>query len=171
MQLYARVCEQANGAITAPELVALFNQLDALTSEEGTIGGAVAYNEPGVMTFLMYLSFLVYYTLLIVSDLGPRNNYNSMWIAGVLIVSSFGLYAISVRYANPFSIRTGNSTQKPLISQACRQNEVAITSVFARPRRVEAVVPVGTSLSLGLGPEDSRTMCGGRKYDFLLHKR
>lgn len=142
---------EANGAIKTPELVALFNQLDVLTSEEGTIGGSVAYHEPGAMTFFKYLSFIVYYTLLIVSDLSPQNNYNSMWIAGVLIGSSFGLYAISVRYANPFAVRTGNSTQRPLISQACRQNEVAITSVFARPRRVDMVVPPGMSLSLGLG--------------------
>lgn len=141
---------EANGAIKAPELVSLFGQLNALTAEEGTIGGAVAYDAPGAMTFLLYLSFLAYYTLLIVSDLSPNNSYNSMWIAGVLIVSSFGLYAISVRYANPFAIRTGNSTQKPLISQACREIEVAIAGVFARPRRVEEAVTAGTSLSLGL---------------------
>lgn len=142
---------EASGAIKAPELVALFHQLDALTADEGTVGGAVAYDEPGAMTFLMYLSFLVYYTLLIVSDLSPQANYNSMWIAGVLIVSSFGLYAISVRYANPFAVRTGNSTQKPLISQACRQTEVAITAVFARPRQIEAAVAAGAALSLGIG--------------------
>ena len=137
----------AKGHIQGAELATMFAQLSALTNEEGAIGGLVSYSPPGVMTLLLYLSFFAYYFLLILSDLGPNNGWSSVWIVAVLIVSNFGIYTLSGRYANPFMIRTGNSTQKALVAQTCRDTEMAIASVYNTPRRVETIT--GTALSAG----------------------
>lgn len=126
---------EARGSITGHELATMFAQLSALTNAEGSIGGLVAYSPPNVMSLLLYTSFFAYYVLLIVSDLGPNNEWSSVWIVGVLIVSNVGLYALSNRYSNPFLIHTGNSTQKPLIAQICRDTETAIAGVYNRARR------------------------------------
>lgn len=129
---------EARGAIKPPEMATIFAQLGKLTAEEGTIGGGVVYSQPGIITLLLYITFFAYYALLILSDLGPNNEWNSLWITAVLIMSNLGVYALSVRYSNPFRVRTGNSTQRPLISQTCREMEVAIAGVYGRRRRFDS---------------------------------
>lgn len=140
---------EANGSIKPPELVSLFGQLNAIAADEGAIAGAVAYDAPGAITFLLYVSFFVYFVLLIVGDVAPKNSWNSLWIAAIIIVSNFGLYAIGVRYRNPFAVRTVNSTQRPIISHTCRETEVAIDAVFKHPRRPHGSMD-GSVVSLSL---------------------
>jgi len=129
---------EARGAIEPPEMATIFAQLGKLTAEEGTIGGGVVYSQPGIITLLLYITFFAYCVLLILSDLGPNNEWNSLWITAVLIMSNLGVYVLSVRYSNPFRVRTGNSTQRPLIRQTCREMEVAIAGVYSRRRRFDS---------------------------------
>lgn len=124
------------GLIKPPELGLFFSQLNALTAEEGAIGGAVSYAPPYILTILLYAVFVLYYALLIVSDLGPNNEWNAVWIVAILITANYGIYSISERYSNPFTVKTGNSTQKPLVSVTCRATERAIDGVFSRRGRL-----------------------------------
>lgn len=155
---------ESEGKIKPPELVTIFAQLNALTGEEGSIGGTQGYALPGILTFLLYLIFALYYFLLILSDLGPTNEWQSLWIVGILITTNFGLFSVSNRYANPFTVSVKNSTQVPLISDAARGCEVAIDGVFGKRGRIAALGAPGggkgsvqlkggatTQLSLGLG--------------------
>ncbi|MGZ0213545.1 MAG: hypothetical protein ACKVI4_13830 [Actinomycetales bacterium] len=123
---------EANGLIKPPELGLFFSQLNALTAEEGSIGGAVSYAPPFILSVLLYGVFLIYYGLLVISDLGPTNEWNATWIVAVLITANYGIFSVSQRYSNPFKVRTGNSTQRPLVSVTCRETERAIEGVFAR---------------------------------------
>ena len=83
---------------------------------------------------------------------------------GILITTNFGLFSVSNRYANPFTVSVKNSTQVPLISDAARGCEVAIDGVFGKRGRIAALGAPGggkgsvqlkggatTQLSLGLG--------------------
>jgi hypothetical protein len=147
---------EAAGQIKAPELGIVFAQLNALTGEEGSIGGIQGYAPPGVLNFLLYTIFALYYLLLILGDLGANNGWQSLWIVGVLIVTNFGIWQISEKYANPFTVSVKTSTQTPLISDSARGTEVAIDGVFGRKRLVGdgpggGGGPVPPSLSFGLG--------------------
>ena len=125
---------EADGKIKPPELGIVFGQLNALTGEEGSIGGIQGYAPPGVLNFLLYAIFILYYLLLILGDLGANNGWQSLWIVGVLIVTNFGIWQISEKYANPFNVSVKTSTQEPLISDGARGTEVAIDGVFGRKR-------------------------------------
>ena len=148
---------EAAGLIKTPELSLIFNQLNAVTGEEGSIGGTQGYSLPGILNFLLYVIFLVYYVLLILCDLGVNNQWQSLWIVAVLIVTNFGIWQISERYANPFNVSVKSSTQKPLISEAARGTEIAIDGVFGRKRGgvvtsgAGAVTTTGLSIGLGMG--------------------
>lgn len=133
---------ESNNLIKPAELSLLFAQLNALTAEEGAITGAVSYSPPAILTLLLYVVFAVYYGLLIVSDLGPNNEWNSLWIVAALITANFGIFTVSGRYSNPFKIKTGNSTQRPLVSVTCRATERSIEGVFTRPRRDKSKLAV-----------------------------
>ncbi len=151
---------EAESQIKPPELGIVFAQLNALTGEEGSIGGIQGYAPPGVLNFLLYTIFALYYLLLILGDLGANNGWQSLWIVGVLIVTNFGIWQISEKYANPFNVSVKTSTQKPLISDGARGTEVAIDGVFGRKRLQgdgpgavagPSGAPAPTSLSFGLG--------------------
>lgn len=125
---------EADGLIKPAELGLFYSQLNALTAEEGSIGGAASYAPPFILSVLLYGVFLIYYGLLVISDLGPTNEWNATWIVGVLITANYGIFSISQRYSNPFKVRTSNSTQRPLVSATCRETERAIEGVFSRRR-------------------------------------
>lgn len=125
---------EAMELIKPAELGLFYSQLSTLTAEEGSIGGAVSYAPPFILNLLLYTVFLIYYALLVVSDLGPTNEWNATWIVAVLITANYGIFSISRRYSNPFSVRTGNSTQRPLVGVTCRSTERAIEGVFSRRR-------------------------------------
>tara|TARA_Y100000389_G_scaffold156191_1_gene157014 strand:- start:23 stop:1150 length:1128 start_codon:yes stop_codon:yes gene_type:complete len=158
---------ESSGQMKAPELVLFYNQLNLLTGEEGSIGGVDGYSPPAVLTFLMYLLFVIYFSLLSLGDLAINNSWQSLWIIGVLVVGNLGLFQLSRRYANPFDVSPSRSTQKPIITNAARGTETAIDAIFSRNRlpgggsvTTLAVVPGGqggvaprapAGISLGLG--------------------
>lgn len=125
---------EAEGKIKAPELVLFYNQLNLLTGEEGSIGGIDGYSPPGVLNFLMYLLFFIYFTLLSLGDLAVNNSWQSLWIVGVLVIGNLGLFQLSQRYSNPFDVSPTRSTQKPIITDAARGTEIAIDAIFGAIR-------------------------------------
>ena len=80
-----------SGILKPAEMQVVFMQISAITQEEGGIGGTQGYALPGVLNFLLYLIFFIYYLLLILCDLGASNGWQSLWIVSVLIVTNFGV--------------------------------------------------------------------------------
>lgn len=127
---------EAEKKIKPAELGALLGHLNALTGEEGAIGGMSEYSPPMILDILLYIVFIMYYILLIFSDLGPSAQWNSLWIVAVLIVANFGVFVVSNRYSNPFRVRSGQSTQKAFISLGAQGTERAIEGIFSRSGRI-----------------------------------
>ena len=127
---------EAEKKIKPAELGALLGHLNALTSEEGAIGGMSEYSPPSILDILLYIVFIMYYILLIFSDLGPSAQWNSLWIVAVLIVANFGVFVVSNKYSNPFRVRRGRSTQKAFISLGAQETERAIEGIFSRSGRI-----------------------------------
>ena len=125
---------ESSGKIKPPELNLFYNQLNALTGEEGSIGGIDGYGQPAVLTFMMYALFFIYFALLSLGDLAVNNSWQALWIIGVLVVGNLGLFQLSRRYANPFDVSPTRSTQKPLITDAARGTEQAIDAIFSTGR-------------------------------------
>lgn len=125
---------ESEGKIKPPELGLFYNQLNLLTGEEGSIGGIDGYSPPGVLNFLMYLLFFIYFTLLCLGDLALNNSWQSLWIVGVLVIGNLGLFQLSQRYSNPFDVSPSRSTQKPIITDAARGTEIAIDAIFGAAR-------------------------------------
>jgi predicted membrane chloride channel (bestrophin family) len=130
-----------NGEIKPGELGALFKQIDALTAAEGVIASRVSFTYPRILRVLLYIVFFAWLCLLSLTDIGPSSGWNSLWLVGLLSLSSVGLYAMSNRYSNPFTIRSKDSTQTPLVGIACREAERAIDGVFAFRRVPKAIRP------------------------------
>lgn len=128
---------EADGKIKPPELGLFYNQLNLLTGEEGSIGGIDGYSPPGVLNFLMYVLFFIYFALLSLGDLALNNSWQSLWIVGVLVIGNLGLFQLSQRYSNPFDVSPSRSTQKPIITDAARGTELAIDAIFGAPRSVK----------------------------------
>lgn len=127
---YVHMLEDS-GEIKPGELGALFKQIDALTAAEGKIASSVNFSYPRILRALLYTVFFTWLFLLSLTDIGPSSGWNSLWLVGLLSLASVGLYAMSNRYANPFMIRSKDSTQTPLVGIACREAEVAIDGIFA----------------------------------------
>lgn len=132
---------EAEKKIKPAELGALLGHLNALTGEEGAIGGMSEYSPPMILDILLYIVFIMYYILLIFSDLGPSAQWNSLWIVAVLIVANFGVFVVSNRYSNPFRVRSGQSTQKAFISLGAQGTERAIEGIFSRSGRLSDMPP------------------------------
>jgi len=115
------------------EYAVLFAQLNAVTAAEGSIGAMSGYNPPYILDGLLFVVFILYLGLALVSDLIPNNGANAIWIASVVAFCTIVFFQISDRYWNPMALRSKRSGQEPLISNMCMSTEVAITAVFARP--------------------------------------
>lgn len=113
---------------------------------------------------MLIILYALYLLLLLVTDLVPTNQWNSIWIVAILtfctgacalntpthhcvltswvfLLSAVAFYQISERYSNAAKLRTGSSGQVPFIPMTCRATEVAVTSIFARAK--SAVVGAG----------------------------
>ena len=116
------------------EYAVLFTQINAVTAAQGGIGGTSGYSQPYLMKYLLTILYVVYLFLLSISDLVPNNGWNSIWIGAVIAFCTIAFYQISERYGNPMKLRSARSGQKPFISLACIETEIAITAIFARPK-------------------------------------
>lgn len=114
------------------EYAVLFTQVNGATAAEGAIGGISGYTGPYVMKYLLYILYTLYLALLLVTDLVPNNEWNSVWISAVLAFCTIAFYQISERYANPMKLRSKRMGQAPLVSQTCVGTEIAITSIFGK---------------------------------------
>jgi hypothetical protein len=114
------------------EYAVLFAQLNAVTAAEGAIGAAAGYNPPYIFDGLLFVTFILYLGLALVSDLVPNNGANSIWIAAVVALCTIAFFQISDRYWNPMALRSKKSGQDPLISDMCMSTEVAITAIFSK---------------------------------------
>lgn len=114
------------------EYAVLFVQLNAVTAAEGTIGATTGYNPPYIMDGLLYVVFVLFLVLTLVSDLIPNNDANAIWLAAVIAFCTVVFFQISDRYWNPMALRSKRSGQEPLISKMCVSTELAITSIFSR---------------------------------------
>ena len=114
------------------EYAVLFAQLNAVTAAEGAIGAASGYNPPYVLDGLLFVVFILYLGLAVVSDLIPNNGANAIWIAAIVAFCTIAFFQISDRYWNPMALRSKRSGQDPLISDMCMSTEVAITAIFSR---------------------------------------
>ena len=130
--MFASFGEQDRGEIQASELGTLFAQINALTAAEGLIASSVTFSYPRILRVMLYAVFVLWLGLLSLTEIGPTVGYYSLLFVGLLSLSSIGLYSLSNRYANPFRIKSEDSTQTPLISIACKETELAIDGIFAR---------------------------------------
>lgn len=112
------------GEIQPSELGTLFAQIDALTAAEGKIASSVTFAYPRILRALLYGVFASWLFLLSLTEIAPASGWHSLWLVGLLSDATIGLYAMSNRYANPFRIRSKDSTQTPLIGLAAKETEV-----------------------------------------------
>ncbi len=115
------------------EYAVLFAQLNAVTAAEGTIGATTGYNPPYILDALLFIVFILFLVLTLVSDLIPNNGAHAIWIAAVVAFCTVVFFQISDRYWNPMALRSKRSGQEPLISKMCVSTELAITAIFERP--------------------------------------
>ncbi len=121
------------GEANENEYSLLFAQLNAMTAAEGNISGTAGYNPPYILDALLFIVFVLFLLLTLVSDLIPNNNANVIWIAAVVAFSTIAFFQISNRYWNPMALRSKRSGQEPLISKMCVSTEVTITAIFGQP--------------------------------------
>ncbi len=114
------------------EYAVLFAQLNAVTAAEGAIGATSGYNPPYIMDGLLFIVFILYLGLALVSDLIPNNGANAIWIAAIVALCTIVFFQISDRYWNPMALRSKRSGQEPMVSQMCVSTELAILAVFSR---------------------------------------
>lgn len=128
------------------EYAVLFAQINAVTGAEGAISGTAGYSGPYVMKYLLYVLYVLYLLLLLVTDLVPANRYNSIWISAILAFCTISFYQISERYSNPMKLRSRWVGQKPFVSNACVETEIAITSIFRARSLTETAQPIKFSI-------------------------
>ena len=138
----------------ASEYAVLFGQINAVTAAEGAIGATSGYSGPYLMKTLLYVLYSLYLLLLLVTDLVPNNQWNSIWIGSILAFCTVCFYQISERYGNPMALRSRMMGQAPFVANACVNTEIAITSIFARTKstvlNVEAQqIPTNMRFNLG----------------------
>jgi hypothetical protein len=121
------------GEANENEYSLLFAQLNAMTAAEGTIGGTAGYNPPYILDALLFIVFVLFLILTLVSDLIPNNNANAIWIAAVVAFCTIAFFQISNRYWNPMALRSKRSGQEPLISKMCVSTEITVTAIFGQP--------------------------------------
>ena len=135
------------------EYAVLFAQLNAVTAAEGSIGATSGYNPPYIMDALLFIVFILYLGLALVSDLIPNNGANAIWIAAIVALCTIVFFQISDRYWNPMALRSKRSGQDPIIANMCMSTELAITAIFerknpyplvpsAKPEEASALAPV-----------------------------
>ena len=121
------------------EYAVLFAQLNAVTAAEGAIGATTQYYPPYILDALLFVVFILFLVLTLVSDLIPNNNANAIWIAAVVAFSTIAFYQISDRYWNPMALRSKRAGQEPMISKMCVSTELAITAIFSQPSMAPAL--------------------------------
>ena len=130
----------------ASEYAVLFGQLNSVTAAEGAIGGTTGYSQPYLMKYLLGILYVLYLFLLAATDLVPNNRWNSLWIGGVLAFTTISFFQISDRYGNPMKLRSKRAGQKPMVSMACIDTEIAITAIFSRAQSTLLVGGAGDAL-------------------------
>lgn len=114
------------------EYAVLFSQLNAVTTAECNIGASTGYNPPYILDALLFIVFILYLGMALVSDLVPNNGIHAIWIVAVVTFSTIVFFQISDRYWNPMALRSKRSGQEPLISNMCVSTELAILAIFSR---------------------------------------
>lgn len=105
---------EVRGEIQPSELVTLFKQIDALTQAEGKIASSVSFSYPRVLRVLLYSVFCAWLGLLSLTQIAPESGWHSLWLSGLLSLSSIGLYSMSNRYA----VRTPHDPLGPALSRS-----------------------------------------------------
>jgi hypothetical protein len=111
------------------------------------------------MKWLLSILYILYLFLLAITDLVPNNKWNSLWIGAVIAFCTISFYQISERYGNPMKLRSNMAGQKPMVSMACVDTEIAITSIFARAK--SSLVGAGTLDAAGATPTGMRFSLNG----------
>lgn len=156
------VDELSTGERTS-EYAVLFQQINAVTTAEGAIMGTAGYATPYIMKWLLFTLQILYLLLLLMTDLVPHNEWNSVWIVAIFSFCTVGFWFVSERCmcilnlnqcrvneymfkthsnvfcvfvpdGNPMKLRSRAMGQKPYISNTCVDTEIAITSIFARAK-------------------------------------
>lgn len=141
----------------------LFGQINAVTAAEGAIGGTAGYSGPLLSKYLLFTLYALYLVLLLITDLVPSNEFNSIWIVAILAFCTVSYFQLSERYANPMALRTRSSGQKPFVAMACRGTEVAITGIFSRAK--------STIIGGNGGAETTAATAAKLGYTFTLGSR
>jgi hypothetical protein len=131
------------------EYAVLFGQINAVTAAEGSISEIAKYGQPYLMKYLIYVTCSLYILIVVTNDLVPNNRWHSVWIGVILAFTTVCFYQISERYRNPMKLRSRTMGQKPFISFACINTEIAITSIFARSK--STLIGVGETAVLPMG--------------------
>ena len=65
------------------EYAVLFGQVNAVTAAQGAIMGTSGYAGPYLLKYMLYSLYSLYLMLLLVTDLVPNNEWNSIWLIAV----------------------------------------------------------------------------------------
>ena len=114
------------------EYAAVFAQLNAVTSAEGTIGATAGYVAPYLLDAMNYIVFILFMLLLVISDVIPTNDGNAIWIAPLVALCTVAFFQISDRYWNAMALRSKRCGQPPLVSKMCVATEIAIIDMFGK---------------------------------------
>ena len=136
------------------EYSVLFAQLNAATVARGAIGAQSGYNPPYILDALLFVVFVLYLGLALISDMVPNNGANAIWISAIVAFCTIVFFQISNRYWNPMALRSRQSGQEPLISQMCVSTELAILAIFSReplPIAEEGSAPAPVPADVGAG--------------------
>lgn len=131
LMISEQIDEIQKGEANETEYSVLFVQLNSVTAAETAIGAATGYNPPYILDALLFIVFILFLLLTLVSDLIPNNNANAIWISAIVAFSTIVFFQISNRYWNPMALRSKRSGQEPLISKMCVATEIAITAIFS----------------------------------------
>jgi len=151
------VDELSSGERTS-EYSVLFQQISDVATAEGAIMGTAGYATPYIMKWLLFTLQILYLLLLLMTDLVPHNEWNSVWIVAIFSFCTVGFWYVSERYGNPMKLRSRAMGQRPYVSSTCVDTEIAITSIFARAKSPLAAtggdsgaLATGIKLTLGSG--------------------
>lgn len=145
-------------AISGPEVTYMLGLVNALLENANQIEAMVGYSPPRALSFLLTAMFVVYFAMLVVTNLAITNGYNAIWIAMLVAFTTASIFGISERSKNPFLVREGASAQRAHIAERCAATVATVKAIHVEPKRLNLILKRALKASL----QASRLSAGAR---------
>ena len=131
LQATIYICNIENDShIKTPTVGTIMKCLNDIASAEGKIDAIIAFRHARIIDVVIFSLFVLYYLLLLVSELIPQSGWSSTWVSMIIVLSTAGLYGISVRLKNPFMDRSGGQNQRSNIVKTLMKTEELIVATM-----------------------------------------